>query len=73
SDIVSSIGDLIGKATSWAGDKLGIGDSKESSWYNPISWFNDETQKDGEKIPAFSNALSTALPSGTKSAVDIKR
>lgn len=41
-DTVSSIGDALGAATSWTKDALGIGDGKESNWYNPFSWFNDE-------------------------------
>ena len=41
-DIVSSIGDALGVATDWTKDALGIGDGKESNWYNPFSWFNDE-------------------------------
>ena len=40
-DTVSSIGDALGAATSWTKDALGIGDGKESNWYNPFSWFND--------------------------------
>ena len=41
-DTVSSIGDALGVATDWTKDALGIGDGKESNWYNPFSWFNDE-------------------------------
>jgi len=41
-DTVSSIGDALGAATDWTKDALGIGDGKESNWYNPFSWFNDE-------------------------------
>ena len=41
-DIVSSIGDALGVATDWTKDALGIGDGKESNWYNPFSWFNNE-------------------------------
>ncbi|WP_315510104.1 phage tail tape measure protein [Campylobacter showae] len=40
-DTVSSIGDALGAAMSWTKDALGIGDGKESNWYNPFSWFND--------------------------------
>ncbi|CUU82482.1 phage tail tape measure protein [Campylobacter hyointestinalis subsp. hyointestinalis] len=65
SNLISSIGDSIGKATSWASEKLGIGDGKESNWYN--RWFNDDTP--GEKTSAFSDTAGTALPSGAKSAV----
>ena len=32
----------MGVATDWTKDALGIGDGKESNWYNPFSWFNDE-------------------------------
>ncbi|MBE2987219.1 phage tail tape measure protein [Campylobacter sp. RM12920] len=67
SDMVSAIGNVIGKATSWTKDTLGIGDGKESNWYNPLSWFNDDTP--GEKTPAFSDTAGTALPSGAKSAM----
>ena len=41
-DTVSSIGNALGAATDWTKDALGIGDGKESNWYNPFSWFNDE-------------------------------
>ena len=41
-DTVSSIGGALGAATSWTKDALGIGDGKETAWYNPFSWFNDE-------------------------------
>lgn len=41
-DTVSSIGDALGAATDWTKDALGIGDGKESNWYNPFSWLNDE-------------------------------
>ena len=41
-DTVSSIGDALGAAADWTKDTLGIGDGKESNWYNPFSWFNDE-------------------------------
>jgi len=41
-DTVSSIGNVLGAATDWTKDALGIGDGKESNWYNPFSWFNDE-------------------------------
>ena len=41
-DTVSSIGDALGAATNWTKDALGIGDGKETAWYNPFSWFNDE-------------------------------
>ncbi|WP_170000588.1 phage tail tape measure protein [Campylobacter sp. RM9328] len=68
SDLISSIGDSIGKATSWAGEKLGIGDGKESNWYNPLSWFNDDTAKPGEKAPGLSDAFDTTSPSVAKSA-----
>ena len=41
-DTVSSIAGALGAATDWTKDALGIGDGKESNWYNPFSWFNDE-------------------------------
>ncbi|QCD44863.1 phage tail tape measure protein [Campylobacter mucosalis] len=69
SDIVSAISDTIGKATSWTKDTFGIGDGKESNWYNPLSWFNDDTQKESEKTPTFSDTFNTTSPSVTKSAV----
>ncbi|PPB60464.1 phage tail tape measure protein [Campylobacter hyointestinalis] len=69
SDMVSAIGNAIGKATSWTKDAFGIGDGKESNWYNPLSWFNDDTQKESEKAPAFSDTFSTTSPSVAKSAV----
>jgi len=57
-DTVSSIGDALGAATSWTKDALGIGDGKESNWYNPFSWFNDEEPQNAP-IKA-KGALSTA-------------
>ncbi|MBE2986562.1 phage tail tape measure protein [Campylobacter sp. RM12920] len=65
SDMVSAIGNVIGKATSWTKDTLGIGDGKDSNWHNPLSWFNDDTP--GEKTPAFSNTFNTTSPNMAKS------
>lgn len=59
SNLISSIGDAVGKATSWVSQKLGIGDGKESNWYN--RWFNDDTKK--EKAPILSD---TPLPNTAK-------
>ncbi|MBE2985464.1 phage tail tape measure protein [Campylobacter sp. RM9344] len=67
SDMVSAIGNVIGKATSWTKDTLGIGDGKESNWHNPLSWFNDDTP--GEKTPAFSDTFNTTSPNMAKSTV----
>ncbi|MGG7074578.1 phage tail tape measure protein [Campylobacter sp. 9BO] len=67
SDIISSIGDITGKVTNWTKDTLGIGDGKESTWYNPLSWFNNDTAKLGKKTSAFSSVPIT-IPSQTKSA-----
>lgn len=66
SDIISTIGNAIRKATNWTKETFGIGGVQESNWYNPLSWFNDDTQKIDKK--ASSNTLST-IPSQTKSAV----
>lgn len=41
-DSIKAVTDFAGSATQGAKDILGIGDGKETNWYNPFSWFNDE-------------------------------
>ena len=41
-DSIKTVTDFAGSATQGAKDILGIGDGKETNWYNPFSWFNDE-------------------------------
>ena len=42
-DSIKAVTDFAGSATQGAKDILGIGDGKETNWYNPFSWFNDAT------------------------------
>lgn len=77
-DTVSSIGDALGAATDWTKDALGIGDGKESNWYNPFSWFNDEEPqsapvKDKEALFAASKPTSpqAAAVAATASGANI--
>ncbi|WP_103624376.1 phage tail tape measure protein [Campylobacter concisus] len=77
-DTVSSIGDALGAATSWTKDALGIGDGKETAWYNPFSWFNDEEpqsapNKAKEALFAASNPVSpqAATVAATASGANI--
>ena len=42
-DSIKAVTDFAGSATQGAKDILGIGDGKETNWYNPFSWFNDTT------------------------------
>lgn len=42
-DKVSMVVDAFSLVKDGAKEVLGIGDGKENNWYNPFSWFNDET------------------------------
>lgn len=44
-DSIKAVTDFAGSATQGAKDILGIGDGKETNWYNPFSWFNDEASQ----------------------------
>lgn len=49
-DTISKITDIGSSITSGAKDMLGIGDGKESNWYNPFSWFNDEVKQPSKAV-----------------------
>lgn len=66
-DTVSSIGDALGAATDWTKDALGIGDGKESNWYNPFSWFNDE-EPQSAPIKAKEALFAASKPASSQAA-----
>lgn len=69
-DTISKITDIGSSITSGAKDMLGIGDGKESNWYNPFSWFNDEVKQPSKAVVPL-NKPAPAMTAATASGVNV--
>lgn len=69
-DTISKITDIGSSITSGAKDMLGIGDGKESNWYNPFSWFNDEVKQPSKAVVPL-NKPAPAMTATTASGVNV--